>query len=111
MHYTRWLTTGDTGPASSFYNPQQWRTTAAGYVIRSDGACGLELEHRVVMEQHLGRQLEPFENVHHINGVRDDNRIDNLELWAVPQPAGQRVADLVDWVVENYRSEIEQRFR
>lgn len=92
------------GPHRKLWDAKHWkggrRFSRNGYVIlyrpehpRCDKNRCIP-EHRIVMERILGRYLESGETVHHKNGIRDDNRPENLELWFVNHPTGVRSKDV-----------------
>lgn len=107
LHYNRSRKDGDPGSAGLLraVNGTGY-TTRNGYrYIWADDGRRIA-EHRLVMEKHLGRELWTWENIHHKNGRRADNRLANLELWLTPQPSGQRLEDLVMFMVEHYPDEV-----
>lgn len=111
LHYGRLRRDGEVGPVGTKKraNGSRYIDPKTGYVYIHAGQRRRRLEHRVVMEGLLGRELLPGETVHHVNGDRSDNttngplinfRSGNLELWSSMQPAGQRVQDKVAYAIE-----------
>lgn len=103
LHYFRLRKYGDVGCVEPLARKKGTGTTVGGYVRierREDGRRRSEAEHRTIMAAHLRRPLTSVEQVHHKNGIKTDNRLENLELWSTHQPKGQRVTDKLAWARE-----------
>lgn len=105
-HYEQWRQKGELqmSPLNIVGEWGPWRTNTKGYIERTrwleKGKKEHQKQHRYVLEQHIGRELERHEEVHHLNGDRGDNRIENLEIWSTKQPKGQRIEDKVEFAKE-----------
>ena len=110
--YGKWLSKTLVGPTAvnwrggTYINHEGYRAK----MVEQGGRYRYALEHRLVMEEKIGRHLLPYEIVHHKNGVKTDNRPENLELWAYSHP-GQRPHDAIAYLVRYHREQVEKAVR
>lgn len=109
---------GGVGPALPIGST---RSAGNGYLTEKMQDGTWIIQHRHVMQEHIKRKLAKTEYVHHKNGDRQDNRIENLELWIVvgrskKDPCGQRLEDVLSELlnqpeVQDVQEEVEIAFR
>jgi hypothetical protein len=104
IHYSLWRRLKDIDAVANYQQPIE-SMDANGYIVANvchpENSTGRSiLKHRMIMMNYLGRELVAGETVHHKNGDRSDNRLENLELWSTSQPSGQRVQDKLAWARE-----------
>jgi hypothetical protein len=81
LHYLRWKKYGD--PLTLHPEAKHWYQRKDGYIVETVYGR-VVLQHRLVMERHLGRPLAKNEEIHHKNEIKTDNRIENLEIVTAP---------------------------
>jgi len=100
------ISKANSGHLNGMWKGGKWKNEG-GYILVNKrdhpnaNLGGYIFEHRLAMEKKIGRLLEKWEIVHHKNGIKDDNRPENLELWARAHITGIRIKDFLDYYEKN----------